>query len=277
LIDIKFLVRCLEDIDPAHARHANILTMLRIINTRPRTWLCLFPYDTTEETQMFTKTDFDPIAALDFSAIKAKLMHKAGEGWSLERANAVEREYRRFLFLMKLFPNEQTAPLVDVDTFWHYHILDTMKYAVDSEQVFGYFLHHYPYVGMGGEDDEEVRIASGERMRELYEATFAEAYPALRAGTTDIQASAFCGAAVQAGTAFCGAAVKADTAFCGAAVQAGTAFCGAAVKADTAFCGAAVKADTAFCGAAVQAGTAFCGAAVKAASGKQTATAALAA
>jgi hypothetical protein len=167
---------------------------------------------------MFSTTDFGPIAALDFSAIKAKLMHQSGEGWSLERANAVEREYRRFLFLMKVFPNEQTAPLVDVDTFWHYHILDTMKYAVDSEQVFGYFLHHYPYVGMNGEDDEEeVRVASGERMRELYEATFGEAYPALRAEMTDIPASAFCGAAVQADTAFCGAAVKAGTAFCGAA------------------------------------------------------------
>jgi hypothetical protein len=208
---------------------------------------------------MFTRTDFAPIAALDFSAIKAKLMHKAGEGWSLERSNAVEREYRRFLLLMKLFPHEQTAPLVDVDTFWHYHILDTMKYAEDCEQVFGYFLHHYPYVGMGGEDDEQVRVDSGERMRELYEATFAEAYPALRA------------------PAFCGAAISAEPAFCGAAVQAQTAFCGSAVKAQTAFCGSAVKAQISFCGAAVKAQTSFCGAAIAPAGNKKTAKATLAA
>ena len=172
---------------------------------------------------MISKNDFAPIAALDFSAIKAKLMHKAGEGWSLERANAVECEYRRFLYLMKMFPNESTAPLVDVDTFWHYHILDTMKYAADCERAFGYFLHHYPYVGMGGEADEQVRVDSGARMGELYEATFGETYPALRMET------AYCGSAVKAGLAYCGSAVKADVAYCGAAVKAATAYCGAPI------------------------------------------------
>lgn len=121
---------------------------------------------------------FKAVMELDLDPIKTKLMHVAsGEGWSLEKANAVEKEYRRFLCLMKMYPGEETAPLEDVDTFWHYHILDTMKYAVDCEQVFGYFLHHYPYVGLRGEDDEQFRLDSGERMRTLYEATFGEAYP----------------------------------------------------------------------------------------------------
>ena len=125
---------------------------------------------------------FKAVMQLDLEPIKMKLMHVAsGEGWSLEKANAVEKEYRRFLCLMKIYPDEDTAPLVDVDTFWHYHILDTMKYAADCEQVFGYFLHHYPYVGMRGEDDEQFRLDSGDRMRELYEATFGEAYPGAEA------------------------------------------------------------------------------------------------
>jgi len=120
------------------------------------------------------------VTALDLTPIKCKLMHvESGEGWSLERANAVEKEYRRFLCLMKLYPEEDTAPLVDVDTFWHYHILDTMKYAADCDQAFGYFLHHYPYVGLRGGDDAQFRIDSGERMRSLYESTFGEAYPAM--------------------------------------------------------------------------------------------------
>ena len=121
--------------------------------------------------------DMHAIAALDLEPIKVKLMHEeSGEGWSLERANAVEFEYRRFLFLMKKFPNEQTAPLVDVDTFWHYHILDTMKYAVDCDTVFGHFLHHFPYIGLRGEDDEAAHIRVGERMKELYEETFGVDY-----------------------------------------------------------------------------------------------------
>ena len=124
---------------------------------------------------------FQAAMALDLEPIKHKLMHvESGEGWSLEKANAVEKEYRRFLCLMKLYPEEDTAPLVDVDTFWHYHILDTMKYAIDCDQVFGYFLHHYPYVGLRSGDDQQFRIDSGDRMRTLYESTFSEAYPAPR-------------------------------------------------------------------------------------------------
>jgi hypothetical protein len=122
-------------------------------------------------------TDFNAIDALDLDPIKVKLMHEeSGEGWSLARANAVEKAYRRFLYLMKKFPEEQAAPLMDVDTFWHYHILDTMKYAADCEAVFGHFLHHFPYVGLRGAADEEAHRLMGERMRVLYEETFGEDY-----------------------------------------------------------------------------------------------------
>jgi hypothetical protein len=200
---------------------------------------------------MISHTDFDSIAELDLDPIKVKLMHKeSGEGWSLEKANAVEFEYRRFLQLMKMYPAEQTAPLFDVDTFWHYHILDTMKYAADCENVFGYFLHHFPYIGLRGEDDEAAHQHAGSRMQELYEATFGEAY--IRGHGRDT--TAWSGAADPQAVAWSGAAVK--TAWSGAAVK--TAWSGAAVK--TAWSGAAVKA--AWSGAAVQ--TAWSGAAVKA-------------
>jgi hypothetical protein len=125
----------------------------------------------------FLQDGFATIAALDLDPIKVKLMHKeSGEGWSLEKANAVEFEYRRYLYLMKKFPNEQAAPSVDVDTFWHYHILDTLKYAEDCQAVFGYFLHHFPYLGLRGEEDLLAHERVGERMRVLYEDTFGEAY-----------------------------------------------------------------------------------------------------
>jgi hypothetical protein len=132
------------------------------------------------------------VMELDLDPIKMKLMHAAsGEGWSLEKANAVEREYRRFLCLMKLFPEEDTAPMVDVDTFWHYHILDTMKYAADCEKVFGYFLHHYPHIGLGDTEEEDLlRFESGDRMRQLYEATFGEAYPGWPNGDIEAAVSA---------------------------------------------------------------------------------------
>jgi hypothetical protein len=126
---------------------------------------------------MNSYTECKAINELDLDPIKVKLMHKeSGEGWTLAQANAVEAEYRRFLYLMKVFPTEAAAPLMDVDTFWHYHILDTLKYAQDCEAVFGYFLHHFPYVGLRGEDDLAAHESMGERMRTLYEETFGEKY-----------------------------------------------------------------------------------------------------
>jgi hypothetical protein len=123
----------------------------------------------------FANTEFAAIAALDLEPIKVKLMHEeSGEGWSLEQATATEFEYRRFLYLMKKFPAEEAAPNFDVDIFWHYHILDTMKYAEDCDAVFGYFLHHFPYIGLRGAEDLEAHRRVGERMRELYEETFGD-------------------------------------------------------------------------------------------------------
>lgn len=139
-----------------------------------------------------TQHEFNAIEELDLEPIKVKLMHEeSGEGWSLEHANAVEKEYRRFLCLMKKYPDEAAAPLQDVDTFWHYHILDTMKYAVDCERVFGYFLHHFPYVGLRGEADLDAHHRMGERMKELYEETFGEDYlPAATAWSASPRKSA---------------------------------------------------------------------------------------
>jgi hypothetical protein len=198
---------------------------------------------------------FKAVMELDLEPIKTKLMHvQSGEGWSPEKTSAVEKEYRRFLCLMKLYPNEDTAPLVDVDTFWHYHILDTMKYATDCEQVFGYFLHHYPYVGMRGANDEEFRIDSGMRMRDLYEATFGDAYPVLGFQDAGVRLQGFrfgpevrmldgrAGSA-SANTAYCGGPESART---GVRMLAGFAYCGGpeqrvagarAAAAATAYCG----------------------------------------
>jgi hypothetical protein len=177
---------------------------------------------------MSTHTEYAPFKALDLNPIKTKLMHEAsGEGWSEARTNAVETEYRRFLFLMKKYPDAGASPTVDVDTFWHYHILDTMKYARDCEAVFGFFLHHYPYVGIAAGTEGE-HVQAGERMRALYEAEFGVvvrgdaafcASPGKPAGATAFCASPGKPAAAANGTAFCASPGEpvtrgADSAFC---------------------------------------------------------------
>ncbi|WP_332848057.1 glycine-rich domain-containing protein [Massilia sp. S19_KUP03_FR1] len=201
---------------------------------------------------MQTSSAIDAINALDLGPIKTKLMHAAsGEGWTAAHTDSVEAEYRRFLTLMKLYPNESTAPLVDVDTFWHYHILDTAKYAADCAAAFGYFLHHYPYLGLAGEEDAAARDGAGARMQELYAATFGASMPAAIAS-----APAWCGVAAAKATAWCGATTAAPAgqavAWCGATTaKPQLAWCGATTAApQLAWCGSATAApQLAWCGA----------------------------
>jgi hypothetical protein len=130
------------------------------------------------EVNMIANHAYELIQALDLEPIKFKLMHAAsGEAWSYNKVQAVEVEYRRFLYMIKMYPDEQLAPIEDVDTFWHYHILDTMKYAADCDALFGHFVHHHPYAGMAGDDDELAMIENADRTRDLYQRTFASPYP----------------------------------------------------------------------------------------------------
>jgi hypothetical protein len=191
----------------------------------------------------------DAIDLIDLEPIKLKLIQKlSGKGWTPEFAEAVEQEYRRFLILAKLHPDETIVPSVEVDKFWHQHILDTARYARDCQIVFGYFLHHNPYLGLGLEgDDSEEREEACTRTSELYEQSFGEPSMAARAATA--AGAAFC--AVTKNPAFC--AVTTASAFC--AVTKNPSFC-AVTTAKSAFC-AVTAANSAFC-AVTTAKPAFC-------------------
>jgi hypothetical protein len=228
---------------------------------------------------MHPNEDFLPFEALELNAITEKLVHrKAGKGWARERAEAAEREYRRFLFLAKIHPEVPLAPTVDVDEFWHYHILDTKKYGTDCERLFGYFLHHFPYAGMRGEQDELALQRIGERTRAMYAATFSDKVDACPGAGTEPARTAFSAAvrlskaygAPSSGPAQGATRFDADTAFCytpDEKAAAKTAFCytpDAKAVAETAFCytpDAGAVAETAFCYTPVKATsakTAFC-------------------
>src|SRR5712692_7795104 len=193
------------------------------------------------------------IQALDLEPIKFKLMdHEEGQGWSREYVDQMEIAYRRFLTLSVKYPEETIAPSKDVDKFWHGHILDTMKYAEDCQNVFGYFLHHFPYFGMRGEEDAANLAEAGRTTQRLYEQEFGKAV---------LSQAAMCGVAVTDRPAMCGVAVRKDAAaMCGVAVTDRPAMCGVAVRKDAAaMCGVAVANDAAaMCGVAVS----MCGVAV---------------
>ena len=126
-----------------------------------------------------TTTVLNVIANLNLEPIKNKLMDpEHGEGWSRAKVEAMDLEYRRFLHLMHTFPNQSASPTKAVDTFWHYHILDTQRYAADCDEVFGCFMHHNPYGDEAGASTGESTTGTSGRdpMQELYESTFGEAY-----------------------------------------------------------------------------------------------------
>ena len=115
----------------------------------------------------------EAIFALDLDPIKIKLMDaREGQGWSRDEVDWYELQYRRFLTLMARYPDEVIVPDTNVDKFWHAHILDTMKYADDCQQVFGHFVHHFPYFGLRGEEDAANLSQAAQNTTHLYQMEF---------------------------------------------------------------------------------------------------------
>lgn len=113
------------------------------------------------------------ILELNLDRIKWKLSEpQEGRGWSQELCNFAELEYKKYLTMVKLFPELDIVPNKIMDRFWHQHILDTRAYAKDCNSVFGRFVHHYPYFGMYGEEDRQELISAFERTKEIYKSVF---------------------------------------------------------------------------------------------------------
>ncbi|WP_375477537.1 glycine-rich domain-containing protein [uncultured Jatrophihabitans sp.] len=112
---------------------------------------------------------------VDLSMIRMKLADpNEGKGWSFDQLDRAEREYRRFLALHLMYPEMAVVPCGMVDEVWHAHILDTFAYGPDCEKVFGFFLHHFPYFGMRGEQDAADLSDAYELTLTRYELAFGE-------------------------------------------------------------------------------------------------------
>lgn len=215
------------------------------------------------------------IEALDLEPIKFKLAcQDDGPGWSAQHIERMAQAYKRFLILLARYPGVTIAPTRDIDTVWHTHILDTRKYAADCQHIFGEFLHHYPYLGLRGDQDRQQHAANA--LHDLFMQEFGEKVPA-NAGRRPAVGqpaadAAWCGreAAPVADAAWCGreAAPAADAAWCGreAVPAADAAWCGrqATPAEAAAWCGREAQgrqADTAWCGreAGAWAEAAWCG------------------
>jgi hypothetical protein len=115
------------------------------------------------------------ISAMDLEPVKSRVMDaELGEGWSREYADSIEAAYKTYLTMLVKYPGDSADIMLakDVDEFWHTHILQTVKYSEDCEQVFGFYLHHFPHVGERNAEDLAHRETLAAKTRQLYEREF---------------------------------------------------------------------------------------------------------
>jgi hypothetical protein len=112
---------------------------------------------------------------LDLEPIKFSLTQREdGPNWPFNKVEALETWYRRFLYLSSIYNEKIIVPSKDIDTFWHTHILDTQKYIYDCENLFGRYLHHFPYFGMRGKQDRIQLEISFKETEDLFFLHFGE-------------------------------------------------------------------------------------------------------
>lgn len=114
------------------------------------------------------------VYALDVEPIVFKLMHPDIDhvAMTLDEADHLVALYRQWLVLCLRYPDVGIVPTTDIDQVWHAHILDTAKYEQDCQHVFGFFLHHFPYLGLRGDADRHQLHHQFTQTRRLFEHEF---------------------------------------------------------------------------------------------------------
>ncbi len=123
----------------------------------------------SQDIQLFR----NKLKQLDLRSIAYQLMHShESEKWTFEQTNQAIERYSMFLCLIYLYPNRKLVPTQEIDTVWHHHILDTMKYAEDCEMLFGRFIHHFPYFGKRGKVDKDNLYTAFAETERLFQEHF---------------------------------------------------------------------------------------------------------
>lgn len=141
----------------------------------------------SKRTRQQIQEFIDRLNLLDLEPIIFRVTNvEVGEGWSIEKADEIAAMYSQFLFLNYLYYGDRSiVPTKDVDKMWHAHILDTSKYREDCDFLFGFFLEHFPYMGLRGREDKASLERSFESTVEMYQDYFSiDAYALRTCGST---------------------------------------------------------------------------------------------
>lgn len=109
-------------------------------------------------------------AEWDFELAKEKIIES--KGWSLDKVNNAVQDYKRYMALTKILSGYQLVPNEEIDEIWHMHILDTRQYMIDCENLFGEYLHHYPYFGMLDESNKNQWLETQNLSENIWKTVF---------------------------------------------------------------------------------------------------------
>lgn len=92
----------------------------------------------SEEFQAFR----DKAASLDHDHV-GKICERM-YGWSPNKTRYVRSQYNVFWAICGINLQLDIYETLDVDNYWHAHVLHTQQYREDCDYVFGRFLEHVP-------------------------------------------------------------------------------------------------------------------------------------
>lgn len=108
----------------------------------------------------------------NFSLAVHKLCER--DDWSEGRANKAVADYKKYMAITKALNGIQPVPNGDIDEIWHMHILDTRAYLKDCLELFGAYLHHFPYFGMLSENNRKDWVEVQSQSELLWESLTSE-------------------------------------------------------------------------------------------------------
>ncbi|WP_254700217.1 hypothetical protein [Trinickia violacea] len=200
------------------------------------------------------------IDELDFDRMKQKMLHGQRSTWTAEALAHAEEGYRRFLKLAAKYPQMPVVPSEAVDDFWHAHILDTQRYAADCERIFGGVLHHNPYVGIDGPEDEARLLSMAEETNKLMASEFRadEAEAGAYCAKPVVEAAAYCAVSASGKAAYCAVSASGEAAYCAVSASSDAAYCAVSTSSKAAYCAVSAAGKPAYCAVSASSDAAYC-------------------
>jgi hypothetical protein len=97
------------------------------------------------------------------------------QGWSEGQRVHSLRRYEMFLLLKQMHPRERLAPTMDIDKFWHLHMLSPVAYQRDCMRAFGHVMDHDGGYGKEASEVPTLELTFN-RTAQLWEGAFGEPY-----------------------------------------------------------------------------------------------------